>query len=283
MFVRPDLDPIAFSIGPAAVHWYGITYLVGFLLCWWVGRLRTRLPHVYWQTHEVGDLLFYVVLGVVLGGRIGYMFFYATPVLLHNPLSLFRIWQGGMSFHGGLAGVLIAMGVYAWRTHRPYFVVADFAAMLVPIGLFCGRIGNFINGELWGRVTHVPWGMFYPNIAPPVGPMPLRHPSEVYEALGEGVLLFAILILYNMKPRPRMATSALFLLLYGLIRFTLEFFRQPDVQLGFIAFGWLTMGQALSLPMIGAGLVMLYLAYRKPVYNAPREHKAAAQTNSEDG
>lgn len=264
MFVRPDLNPIAFSLGPVKVHWYGLMYLFGFLAAWWVGRIRTRLAHVYWEPYEVGDLLFYVVLGVVLGGRIGYMLFYATPILIHNPLTLFRIWDGGMSFHGGLIGVIIAMGFYARRTGRHYFSVADFAAILVPIGLFCGRIGNFINGELWGRVTHVPWAMIYPK----VGPQP-RHPSELYEAFFEGIVLFTVLLLYNMKPRPRMATSALFLLLYGLIRFTLEFFRQPDPQLGFIAFGWMTMGQALSLPMIVVGMALLVFAYRSPVFNGP--------------
>jgi phosphatidylglycerol:prolipoprotein diacylglycerol transferase len=291
MFVYPDISPIAFSLGPVEVHWYGLMYLVGFIGCWLVGRWRTRLAHVHWQPREVGDLLFYVVLGVVLGGRIGYMLFYATPLLIHHPLSLFRIWDGGMSFHGGLIGVLIAIGIYAWRTRRHYFVVTDFVAPLVPIGLFFGRIGNFINGELWGKPAHLPWAMRLPctqprfhmfcngsvyHFADPTHPgySVALQPSQLYEMLLEGALLFTICLWFSLKPRPRMTLSALFILGYGVFRFGVEFVRLPDPQLGYIAFGWLTMGQALSLPMIGGGLVLLYFAYRRRLYEQPPGKRA---------
>lgn len=252
MLPYPDVNPIAFQIGPLKVHWYGLMYLVGFFGAWWLGTVRTRKPHVRWKPEQVSDLLFYVALGVILGGRIGYVLFYNFWLEVHHPFYIFQLWDGGMSFHGGLLGVIVAMIVYARRQGRALFDVADFVAPLVPIGLFAGRIGNFINGELWGRLTTLPWGMVFPG----AGPLP-RHPSQLYEALLEGVVLFVVLWWYSRRPRPRMTTTGLFLLLYGIFRFLIEFVRMPDPQLGFIAFGWMTRGQELSLPMIFFGLLFL--------------------------
>jgi len=258
MLIYPDINPVAISAGPFQVHWYGLMYLAGFLGFWWLGRLRTRRPGTGWQAVEIGDLLFYGALGVVLGGRVGYTLVYNFPGFIADPLVLFRIWQGGMSFHGGLVGVLVAMWLYGRRTGRTFFQVTDYIAPIVPVGLGAGRIGNFINGELWGRPTDLPWGMVFPFVdAQP------RHPSMLYEALLEGVVLFVVLWVYSSRPRPTMAVSGLFLLCYGVFRFLVEFVRQPDAQIGFIAFGWLTMGHLLSLPMIVLGAAFLIHAYRR--------------------
>lgn len=259
MLIHPDFDPVAFRLGPIQVHWYGLMYLCGFITGWGLGRYRAARPGSGWTSQQVDDLLFYIALGVILGGRIGYILFYNFEVFLHDPLVMFRIWQGGMSFHGGLLGVLIAMGLYAHKINRGFFEVTDFIAPLIPPGLFFGRIGNFINGELWGRVTDVPWAMVFHS--PGAGNLP-RHPSQLYEAVLEGIALFIILWLYSSKPRPTMAVSGLFLLCYGIFRFFIEFFRQPDLHIGFIAFNWLTMGQLLSLPMILLGAVFMAWAYR---------------------
>lgn len=258
MFVYPKINPVAVQLGPLKVHWYGIMYIIGFAGAWLLAKTRIRRPDIDLTNEQLADFLFYAALGVLLGGRIGYMLFYNFPTLIHTPLTLFKVWDGGMSFHGGLLGVIVAMVWFGKRQQKPVFLLTDFAAPLVPIGLGAGRIGNFINGELWGRVTTVPWAMIYPQ----AGPLP-RHPSEIYEFLGEGVLLFIILWLFSSKPRPRMAVSGLFLLGYGCIRFTLEFFRQPDRQLGFIAFNWLTMGQLLCIPMAIIGIGLLWLAYQR--------------------
>jgi phosphatidylglycerol:prolipoprotein diacylglycerol transferase len=260
MLKYPHIDPIAISIGPVHIHWYGIMYLVGFAAAWWLGRRRAQAPHALFTPEQVGDLVFYGALGVVIGGRIGYMLFYNLDNFLANPLNIFKVWQGGMSFHGGLLGVLVAMWLYGRRLGRSFFQVTDFIAPLVPIGLGAGRIGNFINGELWGRATNVPWAMVFPD--PRAGGIP-RHPSQLYEFLLEGVALFTILWLFSRKPRPTMAVSAVFLIGYGSFRFFAEFFRMPDPQLGFIAFGWLTMGQLLSAPMVVAGIALLWWAYRR--------------------
>lgn len=259
MLIHPDFDPVAFRLGPIQVHWYGLMYLCGFITGWGLGRYRAARPGSGWTSQQVDDLLFYIALGVILGGRIGYILFYNFGVFLHDPLVMFRIWQGGMSFHGGLLGVLLAMGLYAHKLNRGFFEVTDFIAPLIPPGLFFGRIGNFINGELWGRVTDVPWAMVFHS--PGAGNLP-RHPSQIYEAALEGIALFIILWLYSSKPRPTMAVSGLFLLCYGIFRFFIEFFRQPDLHIGFIAFDWLTMGQLLSLPMILLGAVFMAWAYR---------------------
>ncbi len=258
MLIYPQIDPIAFHIGPLPVHWYGIMYLVGFLAAYCLGALRvTKNPLSPVNKDQLSDLIFYAALGVLLGGRIGYVLFYIFPVFIQNPLVLFKVWDGGMSFHGGLIGVILALWFYSKHIKQSFFAVGDFVAPLVPIGLAAGRVGNFINGELWGRVTDVPWGMIYPQ----AGPLP-RHPSEIYEFLMEGVLLFCIIWFFSSKPKPRMAVSGLFLFSYGSFRFIAEFFRQPDPQLGYIAFNWMTMGQLLSLPMIIIGLTMLRCAYK---------------------
>lgn len=261
MLQYPQIDPVAIRVGPLAVHWYGLMYLVGFVAAWGLAIYRARRSEV-WDSNSVSDLIFYSAIGVVIGGRLGYMLFYGWDQLLADPLNLFRVWQGGMSFHGGLIGVLLAFFVFARKYSMRFFDVADFIAPMVPIGLGAGRIGNFINGELWGRVTTMPWGMVYPQ----AGSLP-RHPSELYEFLLEGVVLFFVLWWFSSKPRPRMAVSGLFLLLYAVFRIFVEFFRQPDPQLGFIAFGWLTMGQLLSLPMLIFGIILLVYSRsnRRPV------------------
>lgn len=258
MLVHPDIDPVAFSIGPVAVRWYGLMYLIGFVLAWLLGRYRASRPGSGWTPQQVDDLIFHAALGVILGGRVGYVLFYNFGAFLDNPLMLFRIWEGGMSFHGGVLGVFIALGIYARSLRRGFFEVTDFLMPLVPPGLFFGRIGNFINGELWGRVSDAPWAMVFRA----AGPLP-RHPSQLYEAALEGIILFLLLWFYSAKPRPVMAVSGLALLLYGIFRGVVEFFREPDAHLGFIAWDWLTMGQLLSLPMILAGLAMLGWAYRR--------------------
>lgn len=258
MLTYPKIDPVALQLGPLKVHWYGLMYLIGFALAWWLGRRRASQVGAALLPQQMDDLLFYGALGVVLGGRIGYMLFYDLPALLHNPLNLFKVWDGGMSFHGGLLGVLFALWLFARRYRLPYFVVVDFVAPLVPVGLAAGRIGNFINGELWGKVSNVPWAMVFPT----GGPLP-RHPSQLYEFALEGVTLFVILWLYSSKPRPTMAVSGLFAIGYAVFRFLVEFIRVPDPQLGYLAFGWLTMGQLLSLPLLAAGIVLMVLAYRR--------------------
>ncbi len=259
MLQHPAIDPVAFRIGPLAVHWYGLMYLFGFAAGWWLGRLRARQPNSGWQPSQVDDLLFYVAIGVVLGGRLGYILFYGLPQYIDAPLDALKVWQGGMSFHGGLLGVLMAMWLYGRKHGRGFFELTDFLAPLAPLGLGAGRIGNFINGELWGKVSDVPWAMVFPSQA---GPLP-RHPSQLYQAFLEGVVLFAILWLYSRKPRPTMAVSGMFLFWYGIFRFIVEFVREPDAHIGYLAFGWLTMGQLLTLPMVLLGLLFMWWAYRR--------------------
>jgi len=273
MLTYPDISPVAVRIGPLAVHWYGLMYLVGIVGGWYLLLRRTRREDIHFTGNQLGDVIFYAAVGVVLGGRIGYVLFYNFPYYMAHPARMVYVWDGGMSFHGGLLGVLVACGIYAWRHKRHFFDIMDFIAPAVPIGLFCGRIGNFINGELWGKVANLPWSMRLPcNEArfarycggyPHPGFSPPHQPSQLYEALLEGVLLFTVLWWFSMKPRPRMAVAGLFSLGYGIVRFGVEFIRLPDPQLGYLAFGWLTMGQVLSLPMILVGLILLGLAYRK--------------------
>ena len=259
MLTHPNIDPVAISLGPLQVHWYGLMYLLGFYGAWWLGVRRTRLKHVRWHQDEVGDLLFYIVLGVILGGRIGYTVFYNFSGFLADPLTLLRIWEGGMSFHGGLLGVVVAEFLFARKTGKHVFDVADFTAVLVPFGLLTGRIGNFINGELWGAPTSLPWGMVFRD----GGPEP-RHPSMLYEAFLEGAVLLVLLLWFARKPRPALAASGLVLVGYGLFRSLVELVRVPDAHIGYLAFGWVTMGQVLSLPMILIGCGMLIWAYRQP-------------------
>jgi phosphatidylglycerol---prolipoprotein diacylglyceryl transferase len=255
MFVYPHPDPIAFSLGPLHVRWYGLMYLVGFVAAWWLARRRAARPGSTWTPVEVDDLIFYSALGVILGGRLGWMLFYGTENLLADPLSILRIWEGGMSFHGGLIGVLVALALFAARRGKRIADVFDFTAPLPAIGFGAGRIGNFINGELWGKPTDVPWAVVVDGVP--------RHASQLYEAFLEGLVLFAILWWFTSRPRPRLAPSGLFLLGYGVFRFAVEFVRVPDANRGYLLFDWLTMGQILSLPMILIGLWMLVAAYRR--------------------
>lgn len=256
MLTYPEIDPVAFHVGPLSVHWYGLMYLIGFIGGW--GLLTWRVNHSNrgFTAEQVSDILFYAALGIILGGRVGYMLFYAWPDLYAHPLSLFQIWKGGMSFHGGLLGVIIAMWFYAHKIGKSLPEVTDLLAPVIPIGLGAGRIGNFINSELWGRVSDVPWAMVFPN----GGALP-RHPSQLYEFFLEGVALFLVLWTFSLKPRPRWAVSGLFLICYGLFRFAVEFFREPDLQKGYLAWGWLTEGQLLSLPMVFAGIALFVWAY----------------------
>ncbi len=258
MLKYPNIDPVALKLGPVKIHWYGIMYLVAFGAAWWLGRRRARRPDSGWNDEQVSDVVFYGAMGTVLGGRIGYTLFYGFSNFLADPVSIFRIWEGGMSFHGGLIGVLVAMWLFGRKTQKSFFEITDFIAPLVPLGIAAVRFANFINGELWGRVSDVPWAMVFPS----GGPLP-RHPSQIYEMLLEGVLLFIIVWLYSAKPRPRMAVSGVFALGYGSFRFFVEFFRQPDAHMGFVAFGWMSQGQLLSTPLIALGIVLLVLAYKK--------------------
>ncbi len=255
MIQYPGFDPIAIELGPLRVHWYGIMYLVGFTAAWWLGRRRAARPGSTWQPSDVDDFVFFAMLGVILGGRIGYVLFYGLQYWREDAWYPLKVWEGGMSFHGGLIGVIVAIAIFAARRGRRVADVFDFATPLPGLGLFAGRIGNFINGELWGRETTVPWGFQVDGR--------VVHASQLYEAALEGLLLFTILWIYTSKPRPRLAPSGLFLVLYGCARFAVEFVRVPDQQLGYLAGGWLTMGQVLSSPMIVFGIVLLVLAYRR--------------------
>ncbi|HHQ4784983.1 prolipoprotein diacylglyceryl transferase [Aeromonas hydrophila] len=257
-WVFSQIDPVAFSLGPLSVRWYGLMYLFGFAFAMWLAGRRADAPNSGWTRNEVSDLLFYGFLGVILGGRVGYVLFYNFDMFLADPLYLFKIWTGGMSFHGGLIGVITAMVWFAHKTNRHFFTVADFVAPLIPFGLGVGRIGNFLNGELWGRVTDVPWAIIFPE----AGPEP-RHPSQLYQFALEGVVLFIILNLFWRKNPPRGAISGMFLLFYGLFRFLVEFVRQPDSQLG-LYFQEISMGQILSTPMIIIGALMIWAAYKRP-------------------
>jgi len=254
----PEIDPIIFSVGPLSVRWYGLMYLIGFAFAMWWANRQAEKPNSGWTKEQVSDLLFYGMLGVILGGRVGYVLFYQFSYFLENPLYLFRIDQGGMSFHGGTLGVITAIFIFAWTRKKSIFAVGDFVVPLVPVGLLAGRIGNFINGELWGRTTDVPWAMVFPT----GGPLP-RHPSQLYEAFFEGLVLFIILYLFAKKPRPAGSVAGVFLLGYGVFRFAIEYFREPDAHLGLFG-GFISMGQILSLPMVIGGLGLIIWAYKKP-------------------
>ncbi|MDR1660448.1 MAG: prolipoprotein diacylglyceryl transferase [Desulfovibrio sp.] len=248
----PSLDPVAFSLGSLHIRWYGLMYIFGFASGWFLGRRRASRPGSPWQPAAVDDMLTCAMLGVILGGRLGYVLFYDLAVYIQEPWEILRIWNGGMSFHGGLLGVIAALAIFARSRGVPFLTVTDFVAPLVPPGLFFGRIGNFVNGELWGKVSDVPWAVIFPG----GGPWP-RHPTQLYEAALEGLALFALVWLYSAKPRKPGAVSGLFAVGYGLARFGVEFVRVPDAQLGYLAFDWLTMGQVLCLPLILAGLFLL--------------------------
>ncbi len=259
MLQFPEIDPVAFSVGPLQVRWYGICYIVGIVAAWGLMNLRIRQPQYDWNRDQVADLVFYGTLGVIIGGRLGSVLFYNLPYYLDHPLDIIKIWQGGMAFHGGLVGVIAAIWIYTRSIGKSFFAATDLVAPMVPIGLGAGRIGNFINGELWGRISDVPWAVVFPQSSP-AGVA--RHPTQLYEAMLEGVILFIILWWYSSRPRPLMSVSGLFLLMYGAFRFVVEFLREPDAHLGYLALGWVTMGQILSLPMCLAGLILLWLAHR---------------------
>ena len=257
MLIHPKFDPIAIHLGPFGIHWYGLMYLAGFMALLWLGKWRIRKnPECGWTEKQLDDMLFYGALGVVLGGRLGYVLFYQPGYFLAHPGEIFAVWQGGMSFHGGFIGVLLAMALFAHRNGKPWLALMDFIAPLVPPGLAAGRLGNFLNGELWGRPTDLPWGMVFPQ----VDNLP-RHPSQLYEFGLEGVVLFTLLWWFSSKPRPVGAVSALFLIGYGTSRFLVEFAREPDSFLGTLALG-MSMGQWLSLPMVLVGIWMLYRSGR---------------------
>jgi phosphatidylglycerol:prolipoprotein diacylglycerol transferase len=264
--MHPNFDPVAFSLGPLQFRWYGFMYMLGFAAAWLLARRRIRrgrndplAPAYGWTQAEFDDLVTWTFLGVILGGRAGYVLFYDLPSFIADPLEIFRIWHGGMSFHGGLLGTLIAFRRHARKSGRTFLEVSDFIAPLIPPGLFFGRIGNFINGELWGRPSALPWAVIFPN----AGPAP-RHPSQLYEAALEGVALFAALWLISARKREAGMISGLFALLYALVRFAAEFAREPDAHLGYPAFGLLTMGQLLCLPLAAAGALLMARARRKP-------------------
>ncbi len=252
-----DIDPIAVALGPLKIHWYGLMYLIGFAAAWWLGVRRARKAGSGWSEEQISDIIFWGAMGVVLGGRAGYVLFYNFDKFIADPLWLFAVWEGGMSFHGGLLGVIVVMYLFGRQHKKTLFQMTDFIAPLIPVGLGAGRIGNFIGGELWGRVTDQPWGVVFPR----AGALP-RHPSQLYEFALEGVVLFVLLWWFSSKPRPRMAVSGLFLLLYGVFRSMVEFVREPDAHIQFLAFDWLTMGQLLSLPMIMLGMLLLFCAKR---------------------
>ena len=276
----PEFDPVLFSIGPISLHWYGMMYLVGFIFAMWLAGRRANRPGSGWTKNEVENLLYAGFVGVFVGGRLGYVFFYNMPVFLADPLYLFKVWDGGMSFHGGLIGVICVMIIYARRTKRSFFQVSDFIAPLIPFGLGAGRLGNFINGELWGRVDpSFKWAMLFPesrrediallashpewqSLFNQYGGLP-RHPSQLYQLLLEGVVLFIILNVFVRKSRPVGAVSGLFLIGYGAFRIISEFFRQPDAQFTGAWVQYISMGQILSIPMVVAGIIMMIWAYRR--------------------
>jgi phosphatidylglycerol---prolipoprotein diacylglyceryl transferase len=260
MISYPDIDPVALDLGMVKIHWYGISYVVGILAAWLLLRYRGAQDQWGLNHEQVSDLIFYAMLGIILGGRLGSVIFYNLSYYLQHPLQIFYIQQGGMSFHGGLIGVILAVWFFARKINKPFFKVTDFIAPVVPIGLGCGRIGNFINGELWGAPSNLPWSMIFPD--PAAGGI-ARHPSQLYEAFLEGLVLFIILWWYSNTDRPAKAVSGLFLLGYGTFRFIVEFVRTPDQHIGYLAFDWLTMGQVLSIPMIIFGLLLMILAYKK--------------------
>ncbi len=279
MSLLHTLDPVALDLGPLKVHWYGITYLLAFVSAWWLGRRRVREGRLGITLDQFSDLLFYGMLGVIFGGRLGYMLFYGWAEWTQDPLALLRVWEGGMSFHGGLLGVMIAMWRWSRKNRIHFFDNMDFVAPLIPIGLGFGRLGNFIGGELWGRVTSVPWAYVFPkslDIEPrsmeelvqlhATGALEpfARHPSQLYQAALEGILLFTLVWTFSAGPRRRYAVSGMFALLYGAFRIAVEFVREPDDHLGFLAFDWLTMGMLLSVPLVVTGLVLLAMSRNAP-------------------
>ena len=259
MLPYPQIDPVALAIGPLKIHWYGLMYLIGIGAAWLILSRRLNRFDPTWTKEKLSDLVFWVAMGVIVGGRLGSVLFYDLSAYIANPLLIFEVWKGGMAFHGGLIGVMLATWWFGKRNNKSFFQIMDFIAPVVPIGLGAGRIGNFINAELWGKASDVPWAMIFPT-----DPQQLaRHPSQLYQFALEGVALFLILWLYSRKPRPTMAVSGMFALFYGIFRFIVEFVRVPDAQLGYLAFGWVTMGQILCIPMILGGLFLIGWSYHR--------------------
>lgn len=276
MLAFPDIDPIIFALGPLKVRWYGMMYLLGFMAAFWLGRRCTLKSWSPLRADQVEDLIFYGALGAVLGGRVGYVFFYGFERLLQEPLWAFKVWEGGMSFHGGLLGVLVALVLFAKKIKKPLASVCDFVAPLAPIGLGLGRLANFINAELYGRETDVAWAMVFPSDSYGLA----RHPSQLYQFALEGVLLFAVVWWFAQRKRPAWSITGLFLIVYGAARYTVEFFREPDASL---AFEWMTRGQLLSLPMILLGVIMLVSALRGPEPDGATTAKAPAPNQRRRG
>jgi phosphatidylglycerol:prolipoprotein diacylglycerol transferase len=256
MIAYPQIDPVAIALGPVKIHWYGLMYIFGIAMAWWL--VRTRSARLGFSKQDVEDLIFYCAMGVILGGRLGYTLFYNFSKFVADPSTIVRVWEGGMSFHGGFLGVVLAAILFARKKQINVIDLTDFGVPMIPLALFFGRIGNFINGELFGKPSDVPWAMVFPG-----GGSLARHPSQLYEAALEGLLLFIILWFATNQTRPRFFASGLFMLFYGLFRSFVEFFRLPDAHIGYIAYGWVTKGQLLSVPMILLGLVFLYLAYTR--------------------
>ena len=261
MLPYPDIDPVAVSVFSIDIHWYGLMYLFGFIAAWLLSIYRAGQGPRVIRANQADDLVFYGAMGVVAGARIGYILFYDLASVMEDPLRILRVWEGGMSFHGGLIGTALALWLYARKIGRNFFDVVDFIAPFAPIGIFFGRLGNFIGAELWGRASDVPWAMVFPT--DPDG-LP-RHPSQLYEAFLEGIVLFVILFWYSARPRPRAAVIGAFVMFYGLFRFSVEFVREPDAHIMFDLFGWVTRGQLLSIPMMMLGAGLLVWTYRRGV------------------
>jgi phosphatidylglycerol:prolipoprotein diacylglycerol transferase len=275
VLTHPNMDPVALNLGPLSIHWYGLMYLAAFVSAWFIAKHQVAKPWSLIKAEHLDDMIFYAALGVVLGGRVGYVFFYNFPKFLEDPIWLFKIWEGGMSFHGGFLGVLLAMFLYSRKLKIPFGAMMDLAAVMTPLGLGFGRLGNFIGQELWGRASDVPWAMIFPK--DPSGLA--RHPSQLYQAGLEGLLLFVIVFIYSNRERPNWATAGVFAMGYGIFRFLVEFVREPDAHLGIQALG-MTRGQMLSLPMILVGIALLWYAYnRQAAPSAPTNKAGKAKAN----
>lgn len=259
MLHHPNIDPVILHLGPLQIHWYGLMYLGGFLFAYWICKRHADLGRTPMKPEQVEDAIFWGAMGVIIGGRLGYVFFYGWSSFVADPLWAFKVWDGGMSFHGGFIGVLVASYIFAKRNNISVGAHFDTLALATPIGLGLGRIGNFIGQELWGRETDLPWGMIFFKDPSRL----VRHPSQLYQAALEGLALFIILYLFSRKPRPEWATGALFLIGYGVFRFIVEFVREPDAHIGFDFMGWMSRGQLLSIPMVLAGIILMLWAYQQ--------------------